>query len=62
MKDAVGDRAFKRLPQRRLNLIDGSISSYCYILKSPKRFEHIRQSNKLAYVICDLESDCMREK
>ena len=28
IEDAIGDRALKRLPQRRLNLIDGSISSY----------------------------------
>ena len=37
MEDAVGDRSLKRLPQRNLNLIDGSISSYCYILNSSKR-------------------------
>ena len=29
MEDAVGERALKRLPQRRLNFIDGSIYSYC---------------------------------
>ena len=34
MEDAVGDRALKRLPQRRPNCIDGSISSYCSILNS----------------------------
>ena len=37
MYDAVSERDLKRLPQRRLNFIDGSISSYCYILISPKR-------------------------
>ena len=57
MEDAVSERALKRLPQRRLNFIDGSISSYCYILNSPERLEQIRQVNKLASVLCDLESD-----
>ena len=62
MDDAVGEKALKRMPQRRLNFIDGSISSYCYILNSPERLEQIRQANKFASVICDLESDRMREK
>ena len=60
MDCSVGERALKRLPQIRLNFIDGSISSYCYILNSPVQLERIRQANKLASVLCDLESDCMR--
>ena len=43
LEDAVGERALKRLPHRRLNFIDGSISSYCSIINSPERLEHIRQ-------------------
>ena len=35
MDDAVGERALKKLPQRRLDFIDGSISSYYYIINSP---------------------------
>ena len=35
MEDAVNERALKRLNQRRLNFIDGCISSYCSILNSP---------------------------
>ena len=62
MEDDIGDRALKRLLQRRLKFIDGSISSYCYIINSTKRFEQIRQANKLASVPCDLESDQTREK
>ena len=62
MEDAVGERALKRLPQRRLNFIDGSISSYCSILNSPERLELIRQANKLASILCGLESDRIREK
>ena len=59
MDDSVGERDFKRLPQRRLNFIDGSISSYCSILNSPERIEHIRKAKKLASVMCDLDSDIM---
>ena len=53
---------WKRLPQRRFNFIDGYISSYCYIIKSPKRLEQISQENKLASVLCDLDHDCKRRK
>ena len=60
MDDAIGERALKRLPQRRLNFIDIFISSYCSILNSPERLEHIRQAKKLASVLCDLGSDHMR--
>ena len=45
MKVDIGDRALKRLPQRRLNIIDGSISSYCSILDSPERLHMIKQAN-----------------
>ena len=62
MEDAVGERALRRLPQRRLNFIDGCISSYCSILNSSERLELIRQANKLASVLCDLESDRIRDK
>ena len=50
------------MPQISLNFIDGSISSYCYILNSPKIFEQKRQVTKLGSVLCDLESDHTREK
>ena len=62
MDDAVGERYLKRLPQRRLEFIDGYISSYCSIINSTERLEQIRQANKLASILCDLESDRMREK
>ena len=60
MEDSVVGRALKRLPQRRMNFIDGSISSYVSILNSPERLEQIRQANKLAYVLCDLGYDLIR--
>ena len=61
MEYDVSERSLKRLPQRRLNFIDSSISSYGYILNSPERLEHIRQAEKLASFLCDLESYRMRE-
>ena len=51
-----------RLPQIKLNFIDGCISSNFFILNSPKRLELIRQANKLASVLCYLGSDRIREK
>ena len=62
MDDAVGESYLKRIPHRRLNSIDGFISSYCYILNLPERLEQINQANKLASVLCDYESDQIREK
>ena len=61
MEDDVGDRDLNRLPQRRLNFIDGYNLSYFSILNSPGQLEQIRQTNKLASVLCDLDSDCTRE-
>ena len=52
----------KRLLQRRLNLIDDSISSYCSILNYPKRLNMIKKADELASGICDIESDCLGEK
>ena len=57
MEDYVGDRDMNSLPQRRLNLIDGSISNYCSILNSPEWLDLIKQAKKLASVPGDIESD-----
>ena len=54
MEDNVGDRTLKNLPQRRLDLIDGYISSYFSILNYPKRLDLINQTNQLAYVLGDI--------
>ena len=61
MEVAVGERDLKRLPQRRLNFIDGYISTYCYINNLPKLLEQIKQENKFKSVLCDLECDHTRE-
>ena len=57
MEDAAGGRALKRVPQIRLNFIDGSISSYCSILGYSEWIDLIKQANKLASVLGDIESD-----
>ena len=62
MEDAVGDMYLRRLPQRRLDFIDGYISSYYYIINLIDQLENIRQSNKLASVLCNFESNHVREK
>ena len=56
MEYSVGDRDLKRLPQWRLDLIDGSISSYGYIIKSTGWLHIIKQANKFASTLCDIES------
>ena len=62
MENAIGDRALNSLHQKSLKLIDGYISSYCYILNSPKRLCMIKQANELASVICDIESGRLGSK
>ena len=62
MDDAVSERALKRMPQIRPNFIDNYVPSYCSIINSHKRLEQIRETNKLASVLCDLKSDFMKEK
>ena len=56
MEYNIGDRALKRMHNRSLNIIDGSISSYCSIINSPERLYMIKQANELASVLCDIES------
>ena len=50
------------MPKRKLSLIDGSILSYCSIIKSTKRLDMIKQPNKLLYIIGDIEYDRLGEK
>ena len=52
MNYAVGDRALKRMPERRLNLIDGSITSNLNIFNSTEWIDMIK--HKLASVIGDI--------
>ena len=47
------------MPHKLLNLIDGSISCYCYIINSPEWLDNISQSNELAGVVDDIESDIL---
>ena len=57
---AVIDMSLNMLPHIRMKFIDDSMSSYCSMINSAKRIEQIRQTNKLAYILCDLESGQMR--
>ena len=45
-----------------MNLTDGSISSYCYILNPAEHLDMINQSNELAAVTSDIESDSIGSK
>ena len=62
MDDSVSERSLNRLPQIRLNFIDDYISSNCYILNLPEPLQHIRKANKLASILCALESNRTTEK
>ena len=45
----------KKLPQRRFNIIDVSINSYCVHLKSPACMDLVQQTNDLAAFLTDME-------
>ena len=62
MEDTKGEGAKKRLPARRLNMIDGCISSWSSVLNSSERIGLIRQSNELAKVLGELEQDREEDK
>ena len=62
MKDSQGKGAKKRLPQRRLNFIDGTVSSHCGVLNSPERLNLIRQANEVSAVMADLEKERLEKK
>ena len=56
MQDYVGDRDLKKLYYQSLDLINGSISGYWYVLYCAKLLDMINQLNKLADVIRGIES------
>ena len=62
IKDSQGDGAKRRLPQRRLNMVDAEISSHCCILHSKERLELIRRSNEVAAIMGEIETDRIRIK
>ena len=55
MQRAKGPR--EKLPQRRLNIIDVCINSYCVHLNSPAWMYLIWQENDLVAVLADMEND-----
>ena len=52
---AVGDTDLKNMPHKSLELVVVSISSYCYIIKSPKRLDMTNKANKFTAVLGDIE-------
>ena len=62
MEDTKGEGAKRRLPARRLNMIDGCISSWCSILNSTDRLELIKQANELSAVLGEIETDKAQDK
>ena len=62
MEDDVGNRDFNNLNWQRMNLIDGSISIYCYIINSPERLNMIKKPNELTAVIGYIESERLGER
>ena len=56
MEDDASDWGLNGVPHRSLNLINGSISSYCSNINSPKQLDLIKKEEKLTYVIGDIES------
>ena len=62
MKDAQGKWAKKKIPKRRLNLIDSQVSAHCVVLNDPARLDLIKQTAEVAAVLGDLENDRLRNK
>ena len=62
IKDSQGKRAKKRLPQRRLNMIDAIVLSHCCISNSDERLELVKQSNEVAAIIGDTKLDRLKLK
>ena len=52
----------KRLPQRRLNFVDGGISAHCSVLNDNKCMQLIDLSNKVAAVMANIYNDTEAEK
>ena len=50
-------KRFGKIPQRRLNIIDGSTISYCVNLNSLAWVYLIRQANDLVSVLADMENN-----
>eukprot|EP00957_Ditylum_brightwellii_P017468 1315626-Ditylum_brightwellii.AAC.1 len=57
MEDTKGGGTRKHLPARRLNIIDGCISSWLSMLNSREKKGLIRQSNELAKVLGKIKQD-----
>ena len=59
MEDNVGAEALNNLSQKRLKIIDVSVSIYCCIIKYMYRIDMINKVKKLKGVLSDIESDSL---
>jgi len=57
-----GEETKKRLPQRRLNFIDGMVSPYYGVLILDERLALICQVNEVFALMVDLKAECQEKK
>eukprot|EP00957_Ditylum_brightwellii_P114166 8703325-Ditylum_brightwellii.AAC.1 len=57
MQDTKGDGMKKKLAAWRLNNIDACISSYACVLNSKSRMKQVKEANKVAMVVADIQRD-----
>ena len=62
IKDSKGDGVKKRIAQRRLNMIDATVSSHCAVLNSAERMHLIKQANEVAAVLADIELEQIQKR
>ena len=62
MHDSQGEGTMKKLLERRLNFVDGTISSHCGVLNSPERLALIRQAHEVSAVIANLKKKAGKER
>ena len=59
---SMGEGAKKILPRRRINMIDGLVSSHCCVLNSSERLDLIKKSNQIAALMAEIEVDRTKQK
>ncbi len=46
IEDSIGQNANKKIPKRRINMIEGNISSYSRMLNNQKSLDYIAEANR----------------
>eukprot|EP00957_Ditylum_brightwellii_P057559 4364227-Ditylum_brightwellii.AAC.1 len=57
LEDSKGEGAKAQLPKRRINIIDGNISSYCTVLNGTNRLCLVKEANLLADVLGNIDQE-----